>query len=266
MTDDVNSWLRGFTGAATVDAPLLLLCPHAGAGATAYRGLAAALVRELEAYPAAGDSPAEVVVAHYPGRQDRSSIPAPGTVLGYAQGLLPETEDRIRAAAEPRPITILGHSMGGLIAYELARLLRRRALPVRLLVVSATHPPQLTEAVPQHPTDDEGLLEHLAGLEGTGVEVLRNPEVLSVVLPALKADYAAFDSYADDDSGSLDVPVLALGGWDDPGVTPAALRGWGARTTGPLDVVMFAGDHFFIKNAVGPVAARVAEEVDALCR
>ena len=260
------TWLRRFTAPASPQAPLLLVCPHAGAGAVAYRGLAVALVSELETYPAAGDSPAEVVVAHYPGRQDRVGEQIPTSIRGYAQGLLAETQSLIQAGADPRPITILGHSMGGLIGYGLARLLQRRDLPVRLLVVSATYPPQLTESVPDHPTDEETLVRHLAALEGTDVEVLGNPDLVSLVLPALKADYAAFDGYTDDDHELLHAPVLALGGWDDPGVTPAALRGWSERTTAGLRVVMFSGDHFFIRQAQDAVAAAVAQEVDAQCR
>ncbi|WP_338569896.1 alpha/beta fold hydrolase [Arachnia propionica] len=266
MMNPPSSWLRRFTPATTPEAQLLLLCPHAGAGASSYRDLASALVTELETFPAIGISPAEIVVAHYPGRQDRAADSVPTTVLGYAEGLLPETESLIRLSDAPRPITIFGHSMGGLIGYELARLLQRRGLPVRLLVVSATYPPQLTKSAPAHPTDDETLLEHLAALEGTNIEVLRNQDVLSLVLPALKADYAAFDSYTDGNDEILTAPVLALGGWDDPGVNPAVLRGWAERTTGKLKVVMFPGDHFFIKDSVTTVAGTVAQEVDEQCR
>ena len=213
----------------------------------------------------ADPAPADVVVAQYPGRQDRASESAPETVLGYAKGMLPEVEAMVRGegGAAPRPVTLMGHSMGGLIVYEIARLLEARRLPVRLLVVSGTNSPQFTAEVPDHPTEDEALLEHMARINGTDPRILGNQQILRMALPVMKADYAAFDRYRDEDTTLLSAPILALGGASDGGVSPVSLRGWAERTSSTSRVSVFQGDHFFITHATDAVARTIAGEVAA---
>lgn len=260
-----GTWLRQFTPTPDPHAPLLLLCPHAGAGAAAYRPLAAALDAELKATDPLNRGATDVNVAQYPGRQDRAAEAAPEAVSGYARGLLPEVEALIVGdrSADPRPITLMGHSMGGLIAYELARLLEAEEHPVQLLVVSGTNSPQFTEGVPDHPTDDDALLTHMALLNGTDPALMAHQSIMRLALPAMKADYAAFDRYIDSDTTVLTAPILALGGSSDEGVSPVSLRGWGERTSGGSRVAMFPGGHFYINEATEPVARTIAAEVNA---
>lgn len=246
MTTTGGGWLRRFPRGQVGDpgdAAPMIICPHAGGGASSYRRLAEEL--------AVG---ADAAVAQYPGRQDRFAEPCPGTIRGYAEGILPE------ALTLPGPVIVHGHSMGGLVAYELARLLEARGATVRLLVVSGANAPQFTEDMPDHPTDEEGLIRHMAQLRGTGEAVLGDRAVLRMVLPAMRADYRAFDAYRDVDRTPLAAPILALGGMSDPGVPVSSLRGWAQRTSGGANVALFPGGHFFIDDAVAEVARVILEE------
>ncbi|WP_067695819.1 thioesterase II family protein [Nocardia jejuensis] len=240
-------WIRKFHRPRTAGNLPLVICPHAGGGASTYRPFSKALSEQFD-----------VSIFQYPGRQDRAREEALRSVPEIAAGAFAEF---VRSPANNgAPVTVYGHSMGSVVAFEFTRLAESAGIPVRMLGVSGAVAPWRVADMPPHPTQDEQLLDHVGGLQGTGADVLGNRELMRMALPALKADYAAFDAYTCEKDVLLDVPLHAMGGEDDEFVTMGDLYGWQAHTPHELQVTMFEGGHFYLHDHVAAIAETLAAE------
>ncbi|MEU6992301.1 alpha/beta fold hydrolase [Streptomyces sp. NPDC046465] len=236
-------WVRRYHPAP--DSPLRLVClPHAGGSSTFYFPVSKAL------------SPAvDVLAIQYPGRQDRLAEPGIESI--------PELADQIFAALQDftdRPLALFGHSMGAVLAHELALRMERSgtAAPVRLFVSGRRAPSCRRDEDVRLRTDD-GILNELKTLHGTDESMLADREVLDMIMPAIRSDYRAVESYRYDPEAVLGCPVTVLTGDADPRVTPDEARQWREHTTGETDVHVFPGGHFFL-------ADRSTEVVDLVAR
>jgi surfactin synthase thioesterase subunit len=235
-----RGWVRRFHPAAENADRTVVVFPHAGGGASAYRLLSAALAEQGT----------ETLVIQYPGRQDRAAEPHPGTLPGLAQGAV----DDLLPLLTERPITLFGHSMGAIVAFEAARILQATGRRVERLVPSAAVPPSQVEDLPSHPTRDDELLARAAMLDGSDPAVLADNVIARLALPAMRADFAAFDAYTCAAGVTVDAPVTALGGLDDPAVPPAHLHGWAGHSTVGAQVRLLPGGHFFWGDHIPTVA------------
>lgn len=233
-------WIRQFHKPEVLHSPLLLIFPHAGSGASAYRALSKTLSANFS-----------VLVFQYPGRQDRGSEPALGTLEDIAAGALADFQgsDHNRGL----PLFTFGHSMGALVSFEFVRLAEKAGIPVGQVTVSAAVAPSAAASKPRHPTEDDLILQHLGNLEGTDSSVMANPDVMRLALPVIKADYRAFDTYSCPEDVKVSARVHALGGDQDPVVTMRDLYDWGKHTEN-LEVTMFDGGHFYLNTHSDAVA------------
>ncbi|ONM50495.1 thioesterase II family protein [Nocardia donostiensis] len=234
-------WIRQFQAPRSAGSPPLLIFPHAGAGASAYRVFAKQLSQAFDAN-----------VFQYPGRQDRVREAAAETLPDIAAGAFEAFADS--PLNRDQPITVFGHSMGSIIAFEFTRLAEAAGIPVRLLAVSSAAAPVRIAELPGHPTEDEELLEHMAALNGTGTDVMSSREVLKMALPVMKADYRAFDAYSCPPDVRVDASILVLGGDDDPFVAPRDLYAWDAHANSGVEVTVFSGGHFYLNDHIDGIA------------
>lgn len=212
---------------------LRLFCfPHAGGSATAYRQWSSALPADVEVW-----------AAQLPGRTARMAEPP----IRRLEALLSPMETAIRPLLD-RPFELFGHSMGAVVAFELARRLRRLEAPApRRLFLSGRHAPQVPDPDPPiHALPHEAFLQHLRRMGGTPEAIFHEPELLAMFLPALRADLEAVETWTHRDEAPLDVPIVSAGGADDPRAWPAGLEGWRAHTTGEFALHRFAGGHFYL--------------------
>ncbi|BCK53091.1 thioesterase II family protein [Nocardia wallacei] len=242
-------WVRQFHKPRAAGAAPLVICPHAGGGASTYRPFSKRLSEDFD-----------VIVLQYPGRQDRAREAALGTLPEIAAGAFDEFARSSFNRGEP--LTVFGHSMGSIVAFEFTRLAEAAGLPVRLLGISGTVAPSRVADMPNHPTDDELLLDHLTGLQGTGTDVLGNRDLMKMALPVLKADYAAFDRYSCPADVRVQAPIRAMGGSDDEFVTMGELYNWQRHTEADLQVEMFDGGHFYLHDQVAGVSELLAAELE----
>lgn len=236
-------WLRQFHRDHAPDAPALVVFPHAGAGASAYREFAREHSRHFAVW-----------VCQYPGRQDRVREPAATTLAELARGAW----DEYRTAGVAGELTVFGHSMGAFVAFEFVRLAQAAGVPVRLLCPSASVAPWAADQLPSHPTDDESLLAHLAALDGTGDTVMASHQLMRLALPVVRADYRAFDAYTCGGDVRVQARVHVVGGSDDPYVSPGDLFGWQRHAEQEIAVTVFEGGHFHLHHHGAEIAELLA--------
>lgn len=148
-----------------------------------------------------------------------------------------------------RPFALYGHSVGALVAFELARRLRRDdgVLPARLFVAAMSAPQLPRDQEQRHRLPDREFVDELRRLGGTPEEMLRDDRLLQVLLPAIKADFALSERYVYRAEPALECPISGFGGLHDPQVSPHELAGWEHHTRSDFRLRMLPRDHFFVE-------------------
>ena len=229
-------------------ASLRLFCfPYAGGSA-----------RIFQKWPQKFPASVEVCPLQYPGRGSRLREPPfvrlEPLVQDIAKTLLPLLD---------KPFAFFGHSMGAIVAFELARQLRRlhKELPVQMFI-SGSRAPQLADRT-RHVYDlpEPEFIEELRRLNGTAPEVLEHPELMELMLPLLRADFAVAQTYTCVPEPPLACPISAYGGLEDTSVLAESLEAWREQTTGPFSLRMFPGDHFFLHTAESLLLRKITDEL-----
>jgi medium-chain acyl-[acyl-carrier-protein] hydrolase len=272
--------------------------PYAGAGAAVFQTFAAGLPEEIEVWaanlPGHGSRLHEEPLVDLPflvgmlaqaiaqlqaggrgqvaGRRDRDRGPAQfgirNSQFGIEQpatcNLQPATTRTTKSTIQnPQslpPFAFFGHSLGALLAFEVGRLLRRqgRALPVHLFVAACPAPQLLARDRSWHRLADDELAAELRRYNGLPDELLAEPELLALFLPALRADLTLYETAVYQADRPFAFPITAFGGDHDPLVNAEELRAWRGQTSGPFHLTLFDGDHFFLRAAQPAVLAGIA--------
>ncbi|MFI0793190.1 thioesterase II family protein [Micromonospora rubida] len=215
-------------------AAVRLYCfPYAGGGLAAYQPWAARLPEEIEVWTVC-----------LPGREHRLDEAARTDLHGLVDELRSALAPQL--AGPPAPVAFFGHSLGALLAYELARALREHGdrEPAALVLsgrADAHHPPRRR----MHTLGDDDFIAAVQGLGGAPSAALEHPELRELCLPTLRADITAAETYRYRPGPPLDCALANWAGDADAGVPPDAVADWAQHTTGPTRHRLFPGDHFF---------------------
>jgi pyochelin biosynthetic protein PchC len=247
MTTVTGSWIRRYVAAP--DAPRRLVCfPHAGGAASYYRPVAVGI-----------DASVEVLAVQYPGRQDRRRENTVDDIERLADLVVDELVPWC-----DRPFGLFGHSMGAMVAYEVARRLERRGIDPAVLFASGRRAPSRHRESTVHLLDDAGVKAELLRLSGTGAALLDDDDMLAMILPALRGDYRAVASYRHRPGPPLSCPVRVLVGSDDTEVTPEEAADWQYHTNGGFDLSVFPGGHFYLDQHADAVVRLVESNLPGL--
>lgn len=226
----------------------LLVVPQAGGGAGVAR-------------PLRGACPPTWLVTGvvFGGRESRFADPAPTSLDELVDDVV--TAGTELAELTGRPPVLVGQCSGGLLAWLSAdRLSARGAAPGGLVVVSRPAP-GLAGTLPDVTAPDAEFLADVTRLGGVPEEIAAMPELLELLLPSLRADFAAIGQWTAVDAQRVPprhLPALVLHGDDDPGCTASAVRGWSEHLPG-CRINRVPGTHFLL----GATPRGVAEEIAA---
>ncbi|HEY7171226.1 MAG TPA: thioesterase domain-containing protein [Vicinamibacterales bacterium] len=233
-------------------AALRLFCfPYAGMGASVFRSW----------------------TTEFPSNVELCFVQPPGRESRWSEQACVSIQDLAPAAAEALtpyltlPFAFFGHSLGALTSFEVARVLRRRNLPQpRHLFVSAHRAPHLPNPHPplRHLGDQQFVAEIAAQYNGIPQAVLENPDLIELMLPCLRADFTAFETYRHEAEPPLSCPITAFGGRSDPRVGEAEVAAWREHTSGAFECAQFAGDHFFLQSSRDALLTVVRREIAAM--
>lgn len=213
-----------------------LFCfPHAGGAASFFFDLAHKLAPGIEC-----------VCVQLPGRGARLGEDPHPSIADIAN----EVTNALAGEMLDGPFAFYGHSFGGVVAFEVIEQLRRdgRPQPQHLFVGAAPPPREQACEAPLHnlpePEFIEGVQARYAGIPSA---VLAEPEILRLLLPAVRADLTAFETYSYQPAHPLACPITAFVGVDDPVAGVERSAGWRRYTSGRFEIIVLPGDHFFLR-------------------
>lgn len=230
---------------------LRMFCfPYAGGGASIFRPWLDWLPDDVE-----------LCAIQLPGREWRLQEPPVPTLLPLVQSLLAAINFDLF-----QPFVFFGYSMGALLGFELARQIRRSGLPDPIhLFVAAYRAPQLPlRDPPRHSLPDSEFLAELRRLSGTPDQVFTQPELLSLLLPTLRADFAVSETYRYKAEPPLDCSISAYGGIDDTSVEKDDLIAWRHQSRREFTLQLFPGNHFFFETCEPMFSMHYASEIRAI--
>jgi len=231
---DSNPWIA-YRRPRSAPRVRLFCFPYAGGSASIFRTWADGLPEEIEVCP-----------VQPPGREGRIRE----TPLSHMDELADAMTEGLAAELDRGPHAFFGHSLGSIAAFEVARRRRDagRGEPLRLFVSAHVAPTVPWRDEPIHDLPNPLFRQRVGELNGTPAEVLEHPELMELVEPLLRADFAVNETYQYRPGEPLSCPVTAVGGIADADVPQQDLEEWRQITSGPFQLRMVQGDHFFLQG------------------
>jgi medium-chain acyl-[acyl-carrier-protein] hydrolase len=200
----------------------------------------------------------EVCSISLPGRRKRFAEPPFTRMKPAVQAILADLMPYL-----DKPFAIFGHSMGALIAYELASTLQRSRLATPgHLFVSGCYSAKMPNPRPLHTLPDADFKEAICLLDGMPTEVLNNAEIMDLITPTLRADFTLAETYCDTNGAKLNCPVTAFGGSDDPMTSPDEIELWRHTTNSSFSLHILPGNHFFLHQEQSQLCSLLTTELN----
>lgn len=240
MRDDA-SWLHGYCP----DVKARLVCfPHAGAGASSF-------IRWKSLFP----PEINVLTVQLPGRENVANT-APITSMNVAvNSLLPQI-----LTISDRPFALYGHSMGALLAFEIARSLHNLGVPPCRLFISGRRAPHRHNGRDfLHKLPDEELINVLEEMASYTVSY-KMAKMRSYALRVVRADLELCGNYAYQAADKLTCPISAFSSDGDQFVSTDDVMAWADETNADFDLTAFTGDHFFNQQHRAQIAEIITEK------
>lgn len=238
------NWIKCLGARPT--ARLRLVCfPYAGGG-----------INVFKRWPQFFSQNVEVYAVHLPGRESRFNESFVDTMREAIDSIAMEL-----AQYRKQPIAFFGHSMGSLLAYEVARVLNDEYdWSLEALIISGRRPPHIYTGGDLHKKPDAEFIAEICRYNGTPPEVFADSELRELFLPILRSDYTILENYRHIPGAMLNCPMAACAGKKDAEFAPVKeLQAWRELTAGPFTFRLFEGDHFYLNNSLEQLAKFIKE-------
>jgi medium-chain acyl-[acyl-carrier-protein] hydrolase len=246
MRRPVSTWCR------SPQPVFRLICvPYAGAGVSVFHNWVDSLGEGVE-----------VCAVQLAGRDTQTGLPPFRRVTALVDSLVTSLDFSFDL-----PFAIFGHSLGGLIAFELARALRAHDKPApRHLFLSACRAPGRPGPWPMHHLPEDAFVRELrTRYDGIPSAILRDPELLRHFLPVLRADMEMVETWRDAGGAPFDFPLTAFCGTEDREIARVDVEPWNEQTGARTDLHMINGNHFFVNTARADVLRVIARHLERYC-
>jgi len=209
--------------------------PYSGAGVSAYHQWAEAFQQQK----------IDFIGVQAPGRENRLQE-APMQDLSLMVKHLVLT---IKPLTD-KPFVFFGHSLGALVAFELARALRKYKLPLPAhLFVSAFRSPELPNTNKAlHQLDDEAFIAGIREYDNTPEDVLSNKALMQMLLPMIRADFRMNETYQYQEASPLPIPITVFKGDNDHFSKKEQMSNWQQHTIADFNEITYQGGHFFLNE------------------
>lgn len=233
----------------TAQTPKLFIFPHAGGSAQFYVPFSKTFTTDVKR-----------VAVQYPGKGGTHDLASFTSIPDLAGRIL----DMISPLDQSNgKVAFFGHSMGGLLAFEVARRLEAAGNPVAALFVSASAAPGRV-GFDETTDSDEGLLKAAAVFTGASPELLQNEEFAARILPTLRG-FRAIGDYDCPPEATVSCPIAAYYAEDDEIATREKVLPWSDRTTSEFTVRAFPGHHFYLNDHLAELVSDIEGKIRTLC-
>lgn len=247
MADDSDNWIRRF--GPVPDAAMRLICfPHAGGAASFYAPMSRAAKPEID-----------LRAVQYPGRQDRRKEP----FLTSIDEIADRVAECLTNDADDRgtPLGLFGHSMGAMIAFEVAYRLERAGFPADAVFVSGRRAPSRHrdgEGLSGKP--DEDVIDLLRRVNGIDIDSL-DDDIVAMIVAVFRHDYLAVENYRFARPEPLRTPIVVFNGMSDPLTTMDEAEAWSAHTSAEFELRPLTGGHFFLAQHQNLILRVIADRL-----
>ena len=230
----------------------LFCLPYAGGGSSLFRSWSKGLPQNLE-----------LCAVQLPGRENRIREQPFRHISGLIQILTEIIESYLNL-----PYAIFGHSVGAIVAFELARRIRKLygLSPTHLFVSARSAPHIPPREAPIHRLPDAAFIEELRLYEGIPELLLREKELMQLLLPAIRADFAINETYVYSAEEPLECPISVFGGLQDLKVSSNYLTPWREHTRMAFSQHMFPGNHFFLQSSQELLLQAISDDLTPALR
>ncbi len=240
------------TTTSTETQPKLFIFPHAGGSAQYYVPFAKTFTTDLKK-----------TAVQYPGQRGKQDFASFTSLPALADEVCKMVSPDKEGGVHGPPIAFFGHSMGGLLAFEVARRFEEAGRPITALFVSACAAPGRVgyEDIPE---TDDGLLAAVSTMTGASPEFMQNPEFAAAILPTLRG-LKAIANYNCPPEVTVSCPIHAFYGDDDEIATAAKVAPWSERTTAGFTAREFKGHHFYLNDHLSDLVPDVEQKIWSRC-
>ncbi|MDJ0903719.1 MAG: SDR family NAD(P)-dependent oxidoreductase [Xenococcus sp. MO_188.B8] len=207
---------------------LRLFCfHHAGGNASLFRTWSDALPSTIEVYP-----------IQLPGRRESTNEP----MFTQFEALI-ETLTQLLIPYLDKPFAFYGHSLGGLISFELIHALRQACNlePIHLFVSGALVPHAISTTL----TNKMSSLEELLKVVELPKSIQNDKSFMDEFISVFRKDSQLFKSYTYLDRDPINCSISAFGGTEDSLISKDNLLDWSYYTSETFTLHMFPGKHMF---------------------